>query len=189
MRNRIRTALMSMAFLATAAVGVGLASTPASAAPVAPITATSTAQAPLADSGFMMEPSTIGAQAGYIRNRATNRCLENGVGGSVGHVFTAPCHYGSSQTWSWVDDPICCDTTWKMLVNLWSQECLDGTEATGSVYTLSCNGGTFQKWRLTSTGRIEHALSSGWQYHSLDSNWAGSVYLSPNNAGDYQKWF
>ncbi|TDC72977.1 hypothetical protein E1193_26595 [Micromonospora sp. KC606] len=136
-----------------------------------------------------MEPANVGAQAtGYIRNKATNRCLENAYGGTVGHVFTAPCHYGSTQTWTWHTNPICCDTTWKTIVNLWSQECLDGNDSNDSVYTLSCNGGTYQKWRQGSDGRIEHALVSGWQYHSLDSNGAGSVYLQPNNSGNYQKW-
>ncbi|MEQ4725510.1 ricin-type beta-trefoil lectin domain protein [Nonomuraea sp. B19D2] len=179
MRNRIRTALMSMAVMATAAVGTGLATTPASAAVAAPITEIPAAQATLAESGFTMEPANIGARAaGYVRNQETGRCLEQG---RDGHVFTNPCHYGPTQTWTWVGGE-----NYKSLVNSWSQECLDGTSATGRVYTLSCNGGDYQKWRLFSpSGHIIQWESE----QNLDSNWAGSVYLSPSNDGDYQRWY
>ncbi|NUW40629.1 RICIN domain-containing protein [Nonomuraea rhodomycinica] len=181
MRDRIRTTLMSLAVMATAAAGTGLAPTPTSAAVAAPVTLTPAAQATLADSGFTMEPANVGAQAaGYVRNKATNRCLEQGFGGAVGHVFTSPCNYGPAQTWTWVGGG-----NYRSLVNSWSQECLDGTSATGSVYTLACNGGDYQKWRLFDTGHIIQWESD----QALDSNWEGSVYLSPINQGDYQKWY
>ncbi|WP_066366980.1 RICIN domain-containing protein [Herbidospora mongoliensis] len=178
MRNRIHTTLMSMAVMATAAVGTGLVPTPASAAVTAPITVAPAAQATLAESGFTMESATIGAQAaGYVRNKATNRCLEQG---NNGHVFTSLCHYGPTQTWTWVGGE-----GYRPLMNWHSQECLDGTAATGSVYTLSCNGGDYQKWQLGVAGHITQRQS----VQNLDSNWAGSVYLSPQNRGDYQMWY
>lgn len=183
-QKRIRTALIGLAFVATGAFGAGLAPAPAGAAVATPITATLTAQTTPAESGFTMEPADVGALAGVIRNKATNRCLEQAYGGATGHVFTAPCHYGSTQTWSWVGN-----YEWKNLINSWSQECLDGTESTGRVYTLACNGGRYQQWRYNSvTSRIDHRNEIN-VFSALDSNWEGSVYLNPPNAGDYQKWF
>ncbi|MEV4171360.1 RICIN domain-containing protein [Nonomuraea sp. NPDC049709] len=172
MRYRIRTVLMSMAVMAAAVVGAGLANTPASATAAAPIVEEK--------SGFTLEPANVGAQSGYVRNSATNRCLEQAVGGAVGHVFTAPCHYGQSQTWTWIGT-----ADYRPLRNLWSQECLDGTQATGRIYTLSCNGGNYQAWYFTPRSEIAQRQSQ----QCLDSNWEGSVYLSPCNQGNYQKWY
>ncbi|MBG0823327.1 ricin-type beta-trefoil lectin domain protein [Planomonospora sp. ID91781] len=181
MRNRIRTALMSMAVMAAAAANTSLASAPASAAVAAPIAAASATQATPAESGFVMESVSIGAQAaGYLRNRATGRCLEQGWDG---HVFTNPCNYGPAQTWTWIGGE-----RFKSLVNSWSQECLDGTSATGRVYTLSCNGGDYQKWSLGEYGHITQRQA----LQNLDSNWEGSVYLSPQdryNTNNHQKWY
>ncbi|TDC41666.1 RICIN domain-containing protein [Micromonospora sp. KC213] len=167
---------------ATGASGAGLAPAPAGVSVAAPITATLTAPA---ESGFVVEPAGVGALAAVsIRNRATNRCLEQALGGSTGHVFTAPCNGGTKQLWYWGAG----SGTWTYLINSWSSECLDGTESTGRVYTLACNGGRYQQWQKDSfTGRINHRNEIN-HYSALDSNWQGSVYLNSPNAGDYQKW-
>ncbi|TYB57620.1 ricin-type beta-trefoil lectin domain protein [Nonomuraea sp. PA05] len=171
MRQRIRTALISMSVVVTAVVGTGLA-------PGAPATAAAPGTETL--SGFTAEPADATAQSVQLRNLATHRCLEQAYGGATGHVFTAPCHGGTSQTWTWIGGG-----DFKSLRNLWSQECLDGTSATGRVYTLSCNNGGYQWWKMYANGQIGQYQSG----HKLDSNWEGSVYLSPGNTGDYQKWF
>jgi len=180
MSNRLRTALLSLA-VAAGAFGAMLTPAPAGAAPA---TAPPAATTP-AESGFTVVPADVGIMAAVtIRNRATNRCLEQALGTTAGHVFTAPCNGGSKQLWYWGAG----SGTWTQLVNSWSSECLDGTEATGRVYTLACNGGRYQQWKRDSfTSRIDHRNEIN-IFSALDSNWEGSVYLNSPNAGDYQKW-
>jgi len=70
--------------------------------------------------------------------------------------------------------------------NLATGFCLD-SNANGQVYTLGCNGGSYQKWVVTSNGatRIFKNLATGF---CLDSNANGQVYTLGCNGGSYQKW-
>jgi Ricin-type beta-trefoil lectin domain len=70
--------------------------------------------------------------------------------------------------------------------NLATGYCLDSNTA-GQVYTLGCNGGSFQKWTVIRSGsnRILKNVATG---YCLDSNTAGQVYTLGCNGGSFQKW-
>jgi Ricin-type beta-trefoil lectin domain len=66
-----------------------------------------------------------------------------------------------------------------------TQRCLD-SNTSGQVYTLGCNGGSFQLW--TSTGLSSVQLRDYATGFCLDSNTEGSVYTLTCNGGNFQRW-
>ena len=70
--------------------------------------------------------------------------------------------------------------------NLATGFCLD-SNSNGQVYTMQCNGGSYQKWINIGTPDtvIYKNLATGF---CLDSNSNGQVYTMQCNGGSYQKW-
>lgn len=69
--------------------------------------------------------------------------------------------------------------------NLATGFCLD-SNARRQVYTLGCNGGSYQKWVATGTKIVTlKNLATGF---CLDSNARRQVYTLRCNGGSYQKW-
>jgi outer membrane phospholipase A len=64
--------------------------------------------------------------------------------------------------------------------------CLD-SNGNRQVYTLSCNGGSYQKWTL-SKGRFGTTLKDVATGFCLDSNANRQVYTLGCNGGSYQEW-
>lgn len=74
--------------------------------------------------------------------------------------------------------------TW---VNAATNLCLDNN-ASGSVYTQTCNGGSYQKWTNQPGSYGGDTLTNLATGYCLDSNPGGSVYALPCNGGPYQQW-
>jgi|SRR5919202_990229 serine/threonine-protein kinase len=70
--------------------------------------------------------------------------------------------------------------------NVSTGKCLD-SNTDGKVYTLGCNGGSFQKWTVIRTGSYIKFknLATG---KCLDSNTDGKVYTLACNGGNFQNW-
>lgn len=180
--------MRSMARLGTAVL-VGLA---ALAGPVAAAGAAAPVQdkpAPVVGKatpipGKTVMPKALLADWGYVRNRATNRCLEERPGRAIGTGGT-PCRLDNDQTWQWqYTGDVGGYATWR-LVNKSTNNCLDG--ASGRVYSNPCNGGIYQGWIRYTSGAIQHLGSNGTVL--LDSNAQGSAYLLADNGSSYQQWY
>ncbi|TQS44010.1 RICIN domain-containing protein [Cryptosporangium phraense] len=76
--------------------------------------------------------------------------------------------------------------TFNTYTNLATGFCLD-SNGQGRVYTLGCNGGSFQKWILhrVDGGYTLRNLATGF---CLDSNTEGRAYTLGCNGGNYQVW-
>jgi Ricin-type beta-trefoil lectin domain len=72
------------------------------------------------------------------------------------------------------------------LRNVATGRCLDSNNA-GSVYTLACNGGAFQKWNITFDA-TEYQLRNAQTGRCLYSNAQGNVYANACSGGPYQRW-
>src|SRR4051794_38673210 len=64
--------------------------------------------------------------------------------------------------------------------------CLD-SNAARYVYTLSCNGGSYQRWNVSRDWRGV-SLTNAATGLCLDSNAARNVYTLSCNGGSYQRW-
>jgi serine/threonine-protein kinase len=70
--------------------------------------------------------------------------------------------------------------------------CLDSNasgSATGSAYTLACNGGRYQQWTPTNVTGTVYTVVDLQTGRCLDSNGSGQAYTLPCNGGGYQRWY
>ena len=74
------------------------------------------------------------------------------------------------------------------LQNVETGRCLD-SNTDREVYTLACNGGSFQKWHVIGSDFGTVLLKNLATGFVLDSNHAHDVYTLLANGGSYQKWF
>ena len=72
--------------------------------------------------------------------------------------------------------------------NLATGRCLD-SNTSGSVYTLGCNGGSFQKWNVIANSDGTRSFRNLATSRCLDSNTSGSVYTLGCNGGSFQRWY
>lgn len=108
-------------------------------------------------------------------NVKTGRCLQT----FGGIVVTDVCGRVSTE-WSRQGH-----TGLTKIIEYTGQFCLD-SDHQGRVYTIPCNGGDFQLWRMSASPTltiVNHATS-----RCLDSNEAGQVYTLPCNGGQFQRW-
>lgn len=124
--------------------------------------------------------SLIVGRRNYLRNLATQFCLDSNSSGSV---YTNGCYWATYQEW-WVSQ----GPYGLVLRNAATGRCLD-SNTSGSVYTLGCNGGSFQQWTQEWTGsgsiyRLRNVATGRY----LDSNTARQVYTLAPNGGSFQKW-
>jgi hypothetical protein len=74
-----------------------------------------------------------------------------------------------------------------VLKNVRTGRCLD-SNTRRQVYTLPCNGGNFQRWRVFYNANGTRTFRNVSTKFCLDSNTARRLYTHACNGGSFQKW-
>ena len=75
----------------------------------------------------------------------------------------------------------------RVYANVQTGLCLD-SNARGRGYTLTCNGGSFQKWYALAVSATDVTLTNAATRRCLDSNAKGRAYTLACNGGPFQRW-